>query len=437
MSNAVILAGGAGSRLKSVSKDVPKCLVEIADKPILEWQLENFKGSEIDEVLIITNEKFRSYFSYLEDEAIARKYNLKKIEVYYEQVALGTGGALALLKDRDYEDFFLVFGDIMFSLDINRFYHFHKSKGANLTALAHPNDHPYDSDLLLVDDNDRVTSILSKKLPKPIPYPNLTNAGLYFVSSKFLRHIESGIKLDFEKDIVANHLDDNVYAYSTSEYVKDCGTPDRFEAVTNDIKSGIIYAKNLLNKQSCIFLDRDGTINVFGDFVTSMDKLKVFDDAPEAIKMINTSKYLAVVITNQPVIARGETSIEELNRIHMKLEDELGEKGAYLNGLYYCPHHPDKGFVGERPEYKINCDCRKPKIGLLLKAQERFNIDFSKSWFIGDTLQDVQTGINAGCRTILLTCGDQRVNLRYKDAKPDYVCNSLLEAVKLILNIDK
>ena len=114
------------------------------------------------------------------------------------------------------------------------------------------------------------------------------------------------------------------------------------------------------------------------------------------------------------------------------MEVLLGEKGSYLNGLYFCPHHPDKGFEGEVPELKIDCDCRKPKIGLLLKAKADFNIDLEKSWFVGDTHQDVQTGINAHCKTILITTGDPNPARKYADAKPDFICRDLAEAVDII-----
>ena len=117
----------------------------------------------------------------------------------------------------------------------------------------------------------------------------------------------------------------------------------------------------------------------------------------EAIKLINQSGYLAIVVTNQPVIARGEVTWDELHEIHRKMETLLGKDGAYIDGLYICPHHPDKGFEGERPEYKIDCDCRKPKPGLLLQAAQDYNIDLTQSYMIGDSERDVEAGINAGC----------------------------------------
>ena len=111
-------------------------------------------------------------------------------------------------------------------------------------------------------------------------------------------------------------------------------------------------------------------------------------------------------MTNQPVIARGEVTTEELGTIHNKLETLLGAEGAYIDGLYYCPHHPHKGYEGEVPELKIECDCRKPKPGMLVKAAEDFNIDLGHSWIIGDGEVDVMAGKAAGCRTALIGTED-------------------------------
>ena len=129
---------------------------------------------------------------------------------------------------------------------------------------------------------------------------------------------------------------------------------------------------------------------------------ELIDGVAEAIRKINALGYLAIVVTNQPVIARGEVSFEELDEIHNKMETLLGKEGAYLDAIYYCPHHPHKGYTGERPELKIECVCRKPNPGMLLRAADDFNIDLSKSWMVGDGENDIRAGQNAGCKTALI-----------------------------------
>ena len=180
------------------------------------------------------------------------------------------------------------------------------------------------------------------------------------------------------------------------------GTPDRYYETESDIKSGKVHARNLSQKQKAIFLDRDGTINKSNGFITKPEQFELSEGASEAIKKINKSGYLAIVVTNQPVIARGDCTFEELDLIHAKMETELGKEGAFIDGIYYCPHHTDKGFPGERAEYKCDCNCRKPKTGLFEMASRDFNIDLSQSFMIGDSKKDVEAGQKAGCKESFL-----------------------------------
>lgn len=428
---ALIQAGGAGTRLKTITGDLPKPMVKIGGKPILEWQLISLKKSGINDVTIVISKNGESIPSYFGDGS---RFEMK-ISYVKEEIPLGTAGALYYLKNTFKEDFFIVFGDLMLDVDWMRFLKFHQRNKGILTAFAHPNSHPFDSDLLIRNEQDEIIKLDSKNNIRNYYYSNLVNAGLYVASPTIFSFFDSLKKLDFEKDILSSLIEKRqAYAYRSSEYVKDCGTPDRYFAVEEDLKEGIIAARSLKNKQKAIFLDRDGVINKFGNFVTNASMMELIPTAGEAIRLINNSPYLAICITNQPVVARGETTLDELNNIHNKMEVLLGEQGAYLNDLYYCPHHPDKGFPGEVKELKIECDCRKPKIGLLLKAQQKYNIDFSQSYFIGDTLRDVKTGENANCKTILVTSGDPHPNASFKEAKPDFIKQDILEAVSFILH---
>ena len=165
-------------------------------------------------------------------------------------------------------------------------------------------------------------------------------------------------------------------------------------------------ARNLSHKQKCVFLDRDGTLNKLNGFITKPDDFELLPGAAEAVRLINKSGYLAIVVTNQPVIARGDCTFEELAVIHNKMETELGKAGAFIDALYFCPHHPDKGFAGERAEYKCQCKCRKPAIGMLLQAAEDFNIDLTQSYMAGDSKSDILAGVSAGCEQTVLLASD-------------------------------
>lgn len=240
---------------------------------------------------------------------------------------------------------------------------------------------------------------------------NRVNAGIEIISPKLLeetikdfvpRHPETPDKIDLDRDVLKPNIKSGkIFAYDTPEYIKDMGTPDRFYETEKDIESGLVHSRNLKNKQKAIFLDRDGTINKMVGFITRPEQFELIPGAAEAIKKMNKAGYLVIVVTNQPVIARGECSFEELQTIHDKMETELGKEGAFVDAIYVCPHHTDKGFDGERAEYKCNCDCRKPKPGLLLQAAKDFNIDLSESYMIGDSERDVEAGKNAGVKESL------------------------------------
>lgn len=427
---AVIMAGGKGTRLASVTKDIPKPMVPIDGKPLLEYQIENLKRCGVRNIILVIGylgDVIKDYFGEGDRFGVSISY-------FIEETPLGTAGSLRELYERLEERFFLVFGDLFLNIDFQRFDEYHKSKQASITLFAHPNSHPYDSDIVITDEKSCVIEWSYKNSERTENYENLVNAGLYVVEREFVESLPLHQKTDLEKDVITKKLATRkIFAYRSTEYVKDIGTPERLSRVTADYRNGVCEQRNLRNKQKVIFLDRDGTINQYVGFLRTADQMKLEDTAAEAIRLINESEYLAIVVTNQPVVARGECSFEELDRIHKRLYTLLGKEGAYLDGLYFCPHHPDSGYSGERRELKIDCDCRKPKIGMLKKAEKEFNVDLSDSWFIGDTGIDIQTGLNGGMRTVLLQTGDPNKNEKYS-AEASYVAMDLLQAVKHILS---
>ena len=179
-------------------------------------------------------------------------------------------------------------------------------------------------------------------------------------------------------------------------------TPERYKQVCNDVLTGKVARLNKKYAQAAVFLDRDGVLVKEVDLLCKPEQLELLEGAADAIRYINESGYLAVVVTNQPVIARNLCSIEELEFIHKKMETLLGFEHSYLDAIYYCPHHPDKGFPEERKEYKIKCTCRKPNPGMLLQAAQDLNINLKKSYMIGDRDSDIIAGQNAGVSASIL-----------------------------------
>jgi len=428
---AVIMAGGKGKRLKSITNDeIPKPLAPINGKPILEWQIECLQRNGILEICIVIG-----YLGEKIQQALGDGSKLGvNIQYYNEETPLGTAGALAYLPHFvKGEAFVLVYGDCIFDIDINRMITFHHKNNAHATLFAHPNSHPYDSDLLLINNTGQVTGIVAKNTPRGKWYDNIVNAGLYILSSKVCEDIPKGQPTDLEKEYLAAEMQKgNIYGYISSEYIKDAGTPNRIQEVAQDLSKGVVAARNLQNKQKCIFIDRDGTINADSGLIHKIEDFELLPFAADAIKLINKSGYLAVVVTNQPVVARGLCDTKNIEEIHRKMHTLLGEAGAYADAVYYCPHHPDKGYPEENPEYKIPCECRKPSIGMITKAVEDFNISPQLSWMIGDTTTDIQTGKNAGLKTALVETGEAGQDKKY-NAAPDITSKNLLEAVRQII----
>ena len=429
---AVIMAGGKGSRLRSITNDeIPKPMVPVDGKPLLEYQVEKLKAYGIKKIVMIVGHLGEKIVDHFKD---GKNFGVE-IDYIFEKEPLGTAGAFYYLKDKiDAKDFMLVFGDVFFDMDFDRMEDFHFKNSALTTLLAHPNGHPYDSDLIRTDDKGKVIGFDSKHNVRDYWYDNMVNAGMYIINRKLLDLVKEPVKTDFEKDILANQvkLGANIYAYHTPEYVKDVGTVDRINATVEELKSGLIQSKNLKNKQRAIFIDRDGTINVSKGFISKADDLELIPGSIEAIKAINKSGALAIVITNQPVIARGECSFEELHNIHNKLKTLLGEKGAFVDDIFYCPHHPDKGFEGEVPELKFDCECRKPKTGMIDRAVKEYNIDLSKSYMVGDSTMDLETARNAGIKSVLVNTGFAGNDGKY-DRSCDIEADNLFDAVEKII----
>lgn len=398
---AVILAGGFGTRLAAVNTNRPKALTPLLGKSVILWQIEALRAEGVREFILVTG--------YLGDriEAELGDGSALGVQIRYfrEQTPLGTAGALFRLGLT--EDFLLLNGDLVFSFDLGAMAAFHWKHNALATLFCHPSAHPFDSAVIDAREEGKIAGFFDK-LSKPEIFPNLCNAGIAILSPALLSMYPQTGPADLDRDVLIPAVSTGrLFAYKSSEYVKDMGTPERLAAAEQDLDSGIVEKKRKTEKHRAVFLDRDGTLNVYRGYITSPDALSLLPGAAKAVRMINRAGDLAVLVTNQPVVARGDCTMDDLRLIGWKLETLLGKEGAFLDGIYLCPHHPEQGFPGENPALKMDCDCRKPKPGLVFRAAEDLNIDLPASYFAGDTLRDVQTAQNAGCRPVFLQSGKE------------------------------
>lgn len=419
----VIMAGGKGTRISSITSDIPKPMIKIDNKPVLEHEIECLRSQGFNDIIITVSHLGYIIIDYFGNgtkvsPVTGRPFGVN-ISYYNEEQPLGNAGALFKLRDRLTEDFLLLNADAIFDVDFNRMVEFHKTHNALVTLFTHPNSHPYDSGLILADENNAVVKWIAKDDERSEFYKNRVNAGLHVINPKVLDMFEINadvigkevdgrrVKVDLDSQLLKPLArTGTMFCYDSPEYVKDMGTPERFHVVSEDYIAGRVQAKNLSNKQKAIFLDRDGTINKYVGFLRDIEDFELIDGVVDAVKKINATGYLCIVITNQPVVARGEVTFDELKTIHNKMETLLGLEGCYVDSIYCCPHHPNQGYEGEVTELKFDCECRKPKPGMFMKAAKDYNIDLESSWMIGDSENDIKAGKNAGCKTALIGEGE-------------------------------
>jgi D,D-heptose 1,7-bisphosphate phosphatase len=429
--NVAILAGGAGSRLKARSGLLPKPMVNILGKPTLEWQLELCKRYGFKNICLLLHyehEVIYEYFGNGERWGVELTYAV-------ESQPRGTGGALRDALDRLDDRFLVLYGDTFADIDLRAFWDAHVGAKAGASLFLHPNDHPEDSDLVELDDNSQVLAIHPYPHVTGLVLPNVVNAALYVIERDHFGtvHLDEA-KPDIAKNILPAMLKAgaHIFGYVSCEYIKDMGTPERLDKVERDILAGLPESLSPRKLRRAVFFDRDGTLNEEVGHLNRPEQLRLIPGSAKAISELNRAGVLAVCVTNQPVVARGEVSEAELVVIHATLDLQLGKDRAYLDRLYFCPHHPHMGYKGEVPHLKIDCGCRKPSTGMIDRAVSDLLISRRLSWMVGDTTSDIRAGALGGLRTVLVRTGHGGKDGKFQTA-PDYIVPDCLAAVEWIM----
>jgi mannose-1-phosphate guanylyltransferase / phosphomannomutase len=394
--HAAIVAGGRGTRASRLTGDlIPKALLPVAGIPIIIRQMRVLRREGVTHVSVLGGHLGEQLEQVLIPEAATLGLSLK---VIVEPTPLGTAGCLSAL-DRSTHDWLIVYGDMLFDIALQPLFDFHRRQQAVLTVVAHPNDHPRTSDLI-VEDNGFARAILPAKQVRHHDYRNLVPAGLYLASPAFFSQINRNEKADMIHDVLPGIVasGNRLAVYNTPEYLRDVGTTGRHESAERDLALGRPETMNGHNYRPAVFFDCDGVLNhePGQHGAIAEDDVKLLFGAGAAVRHARDAGLLTVAVTNRSQVAKGFVTFERLSHILGHLEALLAEDGGVLDRIYFCPHHPEPGFPGEVPQLKVRCECRKPGTLLLRRAFAELPIDRQRSALIGDSLRDIGAARGAG-----------------------------------------
>jgi len=391
--SAALVIGGKGSRLSSINSALPKCLFQFMGRSILDIQLDFLRNNGIRKVHLFLGHLHPQIIEHL-------KKRRSEFEFVYhiEMEPRGTIGNLLLNVDELSDLTLVLLGDLYLDFQLQQFIDVFIESDADFQLLVHPSSHMADSDLIHSDHSNRILKILRKPRPNDILVRNQANAGVYIfrkrVLKNYLEKVWSGKGiLDLDRDLIPDLLDLGAYGivFRNLGLVKDLGTPDRMQTTVDLVTNG---HGNVIKPM--VFLDRDGVINFDSGWISRLSDFKILDGVPQSIAILNTYGYRVCVVTNQPVIARGDATIETVEAIHHYLDSVLGNSGAYVDDYFVCAHHPDSGFEGEISHLKVSCSCRKPGTWLFEEALRRFPTDLSRSFVVGDSWRDEEAAKSIG-----------------------------------------
>ncbi len=386
---AVIIAGGLGTRAAGLTGGrIPKALLPVVGVPIIFRQMRVLRREGISEVKVLAGHLGDRLIPELAPEAAALELSL---EIIVEPQPLGTAGCLSPLVPI-MDDVLIVYGDMLFDLTLSPLQEFHRRQGALLTVVAHPNDHPRTSDLI-VEDEGVVKAILPHEQARLHDHRNLVPAGVYLAAPEFFAHISPGAKADMIRDVMPSLVasDARIAVYNTPEYLRDVGSSTRHAIAEADIVAGRVGVLNKSHPRPAVFFDCDGVLNEEPGLqgAVSASDITMIPGAGAAVRRAREAGRLTVAVTNRPQVAKGFVTFDGLSHILGRLEALLAAEGGILDRLYFCPHYPVSGFPGEISELKVRCECRKPGTLLFRRALEEMPIDRKRSSLIGDSLRDI------------------------------------------------
>lgn len=440
----VIVAGGLATRMLPITETIPKCLIDIEGKPLIQHQIEFFQKKGFTEIIFCIAHlagMVKEYFGDGKRFGINIRYSEEPKEL------LGTAGAVGLIKDMIKDTLIVYYGDNLTTMDFDEVIAFHKKEKSDFTIVMRDLPQDYKStSIITLDKKNNITSFIEKPSEQDWEkYKNqkkYINSGIYVVEPGVLKLIPENKKYDFAKELIPDLMSKGkiVKGFVSNNFFREIGRVEKYEKFKEEIKQKgeVLEETGKSEKAKAVFLDRDGVIieNARNSNGIKPGEVKLMPGVGKAIAKLNQTGYKAIVVTNQPEISKGFITFEEVNQTNDYIKGMIAKDKAHLDAIYICPHHPEKGFEGEIKELKIDCDCRKPKPGMLLRAAKEHNLDLKESWIVGDSKSDIKAGQAAGVKTIFVTTGGgsgARHEKELEEVTPDYTAKDLLDAVKIIL----
>ena len=400
MINYFVVAGGKGTR--SLNPSLPKILQSIhGDLRSIDLLLDCLsRGKSRRNVIFLLGYGGQDIKNYI--DVNSQKYTNLRITFFMDETdSPGTAGALiAATKKMVSTHSICLLGDIATNIDFDSLERIWKLRNKKTFLVVHPTLHPEDSDCV-TEVNGILDSLYLKKNggERSENGPLFGIAGIYGFRNDGLLNL-GGFKGDISSDLIPMLAEqEEISVINSSYYIRDIGTPTRLKSFRLDYSNGS-FSRRGLDRRKAIFVDRDGVL--FEDLPSGRSHVESIDKCiVEAIRFSNESGIPIFLVSNQPQVSKGYIAERDVRHVEGEINRVLSYFGAYFDGFKFCPHHPDSGFVGEVVELKFNCNCRKPKLGMILEIAKEHNIDISKSYFIGDTVADRKTAEAGSMRFIL------------------------------------
>lgn len=375
---AIILAGGFGTRIQSVISDVPKPMAPVCGKPFLDYILQSLVRQNVGRIILAVGYKNEVIINHF-----GNKFQTADLIYSIEDEPLGTGGGIRQALDLTIgEEVLIINGDTYFDLPIEELMQSHRAGGFDLTMCLKPMKH-FDRYGTVRVDHNRVIGMKEKQPCES----GLINGGVYLINREIIEKFQVRSKFSFEKDFLEKEVSQlNFGAFISDNYFIDIGIPEDYAKAQQDFR---------VKKNKALFLDRDGVINKEKNYVFNIEDFEFIDGIFSFCEYFQRKGYLIFVITNQAGIARGFYSADDFAVLTDWMASQFAQRNIHLSKVYYCPHHPD--ITG-------SCDCRKPNPGMILQAAKEFDLNLSESILVGDYENDLNAGVNAGIVKNYLFC---------------------------------